>query len=405
MSKWIVRIIISVLLLLIVIYIGGQAITFIFAPYKTETAFESTVTDSISTKGIVFRNESIINKEKTGIVSYYYTKGEKVAKNSEIAMISNNQKDIENGYLVKQITKQIEVLEECKNASASTGGRNPETLLSKIRENNLSLLTALENRDLSDIDTIKGDIVTSLSRKQILLNGKNNLQKTIRKLEDRRNQLKSEITKKPKTIKTSQSGFFVDSIDGFESKATFKTLDKITLKKLDELGKFKSETESTVIGKVITSYEWAFAAPIKKADKIKFEPGKVVSIIFSSSSGEAVPATINDVIDGDDDNCILILKSSAMDEDVAMLRQEDVKITFKRTSGLDIRGLKVSKEALRIKDGEKGVYCLLSGEIAFKKVNITFETEDYFLSEINREDKRYLQLYDDVIVKGRNLDD
>ena len=65
------------------------------------------------------------------------------------------------------------------------------------------------------------------------------------------------------------------------------------------------------------------------------------------------------------------------------------------------KGLKVSKDAVKVVDGVKGVYIIKKGTYAFREVNILTSNDEYVV--IERElstDKPHLALYDEVIVHG-----
>ena len=66
----------------------------------------------------------------------------------------------------------------------------------------------------------------------------------------------------------------------------------------------------------------------------------------------------------------------------------------------DYSGIKVPREAIRFnKKNEKGVYILQGQRIAFKKLDIIFECDEYLLSKITS-DNEYVSVYDDIILNG-----
>lgn len=51
------------------------------------------------------------------------------------------------------------------------------------------------------------------------------------------------------------------------------------------------------------------------------------------------------------------------------------------------------------KNNEKGVYVLLGQRIAFKKVDVIYECDEYLLSAITS-DTSYISVYEDIILSG-----
>ena len=81
-------------------------------------------------------------------------------------------------------------------------------------------------------------------------------------------------------------------------------------------------------------------------------------------------------------------------------RTANVKISFR-----NYKGLRISQKALRILDGEKGVYVKSGYSVKFKKVDILYTGLDYYLCQIQYGSSDQLSLFDEVIVEGTDLYD
>lgn len=68
-------------------------------------------------------------------------------------------------------------------------------------------------------------------------------------------------------------------------------------------------------------------------------------------------------------------------------------------------GLKIPKSALRVVNSKRGVYVLTGMQVKFVEVNVIYSDDDYMICEKQTEDEKVLRLYDEVIVKGKNLYD
>ena len=107
----------------------------------------------------------------------------------------------------------------------------------------------------------------------------------------------------------------------------------------------------------------------------------------------------------------IIMRCETMTYDTVQHRTERVEIVRKT-----VEGIKIPRSAIRFMDIEEtvvnedgsqyqttnrymGVWVLVGENAAFKKLNIVYETEDFYLSELNA-GADYIALYDDIIVDG-----
>lgn len=91
-----------------------------------------------------------------------------------------------------------------------------------------------------------------------------------------------------------------------------------------------------------------------------------------------------------------------MPEDFSYLRVQSMEITIRVR-----KGLRVPAEAVRVIDGETGVYILRGGIVEFRRVSVLFERDgdcivDAALTAGDGETP-YLALYDEVITAGKDL--
>ena len=103
------RIVVGILTVLAVVYVAYLLISANFDMYSTEDAVETTISDKIYSNAFIIRDESIIENNTSGVLSYTRDNGEAVAVDSVVAKIYQNESDA-----LAQTT--ADVLEENKNA-------------------------------------------------------------------------------------------------------------------------------------------------------------------------------------------------------------------------------------------------------------------------------------------------
>ena len=115
-----------------------------------------------------------------------------------------------------------------------------------------------------------------------------------------------------------------------------------------------------------------------------------------------MPATITR-IDRDDSGeySLMVFEITQMSEALSLLRKDQAKIILSSSTGL-----RVPKSAIHLNDeGETGVYSIFGANMTFKKIDVIFENETYALCSYHTGESGYLQLYDTIIVKGKDLYD
>jgi hypothetical protein len=88
-----------------------------------------------------------------------------------------------------------------------------------------------------------------------------------------------------------------------------------------------------------------------------------------------------------------------MNAELASLRSASMTVVNKEYSGLYI-----PKKAQRVIDSKRGVYVLSGMQIKFKPIEIVYTGDNYIICKKSDEDGA-LRLYDQVVVKGKNLYD
>ena len=101
-----------------------------------------------------------------------------------------------------------------------------------------------------------------------------------------------------------------------------------------------------------------------------------------------------------EDSAVIILRCNEMNSELATLRTALVTLIKAEHSGI-----KIPAKALRVIDGKTGVFVVSGLEAKFVETEIIYSNDDYALSKLNTAESDKLRLYDEIIVKGKNLYD
>lgn len=394
MKSYTEKIVYIVVFVLVSAVVGCQVFMMMNSSHDTEEAVLYTVSDSISFKGIFVRDETPIYYNGEGVVNYLVKDGEKAAKNSVVAEIYDTYDQIEYRNTIDNLKAELSELVRAQS-HGTTDYAQPGFISDQIDEKYRSLLLAAANGDYSEFNELKSDMRTLMNIYNISVNAETDY----KELED---QLNSEITSSSEkltppigSVKVSKTGYFVSSLDGYESALTSGTIGELTAEDINQIISnpqvFEPINGTIPIGKIFEIYKWQMIGVINT--KNQFITENTYSMSISSSSKDYSVYIESMQPTGNADEYIIILSCDEMDEALVKNRVERVEIDFG-----DYTGLKVPRDAIRFLDGEKGVYVMQGQTVKFKKISVVYEGDDFVLSE-NTSDPEYLNLYNEILLE------
>ena len=382
----------------ILIMVGSQIVFNINNSHDTEEAVLYTVNENISFKGMFLRDERVIKYDNTagGVMNYLYDDGLKVSENSAIAKVYSNEDQI---YYRNRLSRLKSVLSDLKR-SQSPGTTNyvqAETLKSKIEGHYLNVANMIQRKDYSSVSDESDDLLYTMNIYNIVTGTTGDFKPAIRQIKAEINELKTKIEDPVESIKSNESGYFVKSVDGYETSVEFDDVENMSTDELQRLFDIKPDVPENAVGKLLKSYEWKFLGIIKNTNKFLINDG--LSIRFNSSN-KIYGVTVDSIkpIDGTD-NSIVILSCNELDDTVLNNRFDNAELIFD-----EYTGIKIPREAIRFQGEQKGVYVMLGQDITFKKVDVIYEGDDYVLSK-NTSNDSYLLLYDQILLEGVSADE
>lgn len=408
MNSKIIKIISVLLSVFIIVYVIIQIITFFYSPYEAQTVFRATVNNSIRTQALAVRDETVISQNKDGVLSYRVTDGGKVAQSSVIADKYATEEDMQSQKRAAELGEEIAVLTEAQK-EGSTAAATLDSLTSQINENYLELMSMLGNQDYTELTQYRLDLQELFCKKQIVIGKAENFNERISELQQQQKQLQSSISAQPTSVTSPDSGYFSQTVDGWETRFSCDDMAKLTSDQLaDVLESVKTTPvtrDETKIGKVIQSFEWKIAVLVDASEAPSLSKGTTVDLVFPSYGSDTYRATVSRAeFDKNNEKNIVIFDCDIMDSTVSKLRIDDVEIILST-----VTGIQVPKEAVRYNaDNEMGVYEKIGQKLYFRKIDKLYETDQYVISKIHDEEDtehEYVHVYDDVVIKGKDLYD
>lgn len=382
----------------ILIMVGSQIAYKIQDSHDTEEAVLYTVNENISFKGMFLRDERVIKYDNTanGVINYLYDDGSKVSENADVATVYSDKDQI---YYRNRLLRLKSVLSDLKRAQSpgTTNYVQAETLKNKIESHYMNISNLIQKKDYSSISDESDDLLYIMNIYNIVTGTTGDFKPAIKQIKAEINELKTKIEDPVESIKSNGSGYFVKSVDGYESSVSFDDIEKMSTDELQKLFDIEPDVPENAVGKLMKNYEWKFLGIIKNTNKFLINDG--LSIRFNSSN-KIYGVTVDSIkpIDGTDTS-IVILSCNELDDTVLNNRFDNAELIFD-----EYTGIKIPREAIRFQGKQKGVYVMLGQDITFKKVDVIYEGDDYVLSK-NTSDDSYLLLYDQILLEGVSADE
>ncbi len=383
---------------IIIIFLSFHIYSATFSSISTESAIPYDYTEGIETTGIIIREETLVKSTTDGTLHFAVSDGDKIAKGGVIAYIYDGDLASANATKIAELESQLEKFEEIEgynNISAVDLG----TVNAKINGyfNDFVYNTSLGKFD--DISDSVSGLLTMMTRKKVATGEQTDFSAIKESIRSQIASLSENSGNAKGNIKASVSGYFVSVQDNYEGILTTKDMSIYTPDFFNGLEAGEKQTD--VIGKIVYDYKWYIACIVPINDSKFYKIGETVTLKTTIASNPRLTATVERVnLSPTGDNAVIIFSCSEMSSELATMRSGAITIIKNEYSGL-----RVNSKALRVVDGTTGVYIVSGLESRFVAANILYSNDDYAICEINNSDSSRLRLYDEVIVKGKNLYD
>ena len=382
---------------LIIIYSVVSFVVNHYNPVKTIPAAQVSMDDSFSTTGYFIRQEKVIDIAEGDTVEYNYSDGDKVSEGTALVTEYANEDALTISRELKNIEENIAQLETLRNVTSTT--TNSSQINQKIIDQMNAICEEVESGSLSRITSLASELRQLALKSGSLSNDREDIDVEIASLKTQAADLEERLSGSTTDITSPCSGYFCESVDGYEDIFTPDVVDDLTLSRLNELSDEKSAKTSGK-GKVVSSYVWYFAAKVSDTDAKHLTQGNTVKIRFSQASRD-VQATVSSIRDdADTDDTLVIFRSQDMNEDLISMRKQVATVVVASYSGL-----KVPKSAVRMEDDKMGVYVLSNSVASYKNIEPLFEGDSYYIVEQNVTGNDSLVINDDIIVEAKDVND
>lgn len=411
--KLLKNVFIFVIALFFIVYFYIQVKNIFIDAMETEYAVLTTFDDTVDLKCYIVRNETVISAEVSGTYNYIVGEGDKLSLGQTIAKVYSNASEYRNQEQINAIDDKIKILED------SSVEHNYFTLnVSKLDKDVSSIILEYRNRVLDGDYSLalqnKNELITTLNKRYLVVNALTGFEKELDALYSQRNALGPDDDGNGGGLTAPVSGYFFSEVDGYENILTPELLlngsvDEIVSAVESEPEKISSDS----VGKIVSEYDWYTVCVVDKEIALRFVSGTYYDISYPYSVGATVKSLlVTKVVQSDSNDVVLIFSSNFNVDSFNYMRNQIAQVKLDAHDGLRIK-----KEALRIVDGEEGVFILNGNKVEFKRASKIYENDGYYVISVKdpkadeyenpvkrlRPKYRYLEMFDAVINNGKDL--
>ncbi|WP_373209529.1 HlyD family efflux transporter periplasmic adaptor subunit [Allofournierella massiliensis] len=393
----IITAIVLAILVVPAVYLGVQLFAILNRPYRTETAVEYVMSDSVFADGYVVFDQTPV--EGSGDLGYLVENGERVASGTAVAEVYTSTEQAQSRRQLEEIETQLSLLEKSEN----TSGTDVDMLYKQQQNALYDLLDCIDMQAYDQVGEAGNQYLLAANKIQIMTGAVSNFAQAKQELQTLKDQVQAQLGQ-PATISAPVGGYFVaaDSADILSlTREGLDAMDATTLAQSIQNGDGVQPLEGA--GKIVTSYAWYFYGTCSLEEGKKFQNASSVEISFPGVAEKTLPATVESIeLDEEQGLAKFVLHCEYIGADVLGLSLEEAKIDFE-----SYEGLRVDADALHIVDGEKGVYVKYGNLARWRKIQIVYQNEEYLLvaedGKVGTDNE--LRMFDEVIVEGTDLKD
>lgn len=392
-----IRIIIAILAIFAVVVIGYQLYKYNFVSIKTESAVMGEIEDVVKSTGLFFRDEKVITNSGYDYLDVVRTEGERVPAQGTIARVYPDEHSAMQQKKIRELQAKIRTYEDVLSNSGSY--QSAITAIDQEIYTDVGNIANLSGQGSAEVFEKADSLIIGVMKKKIASGDLVHYDSVLKDLKAELKTMQASAGASVKTITSPKSGYFSLDTDGLEGKMSLDRMAELTVENFDESLKLCDDAngETNDLGKVVYDSDWNVALKVP-ADKIsRLEVKDTVYIRIPSFGPDRIKCTIAD-IRKEGDQCILILSSSIITDNILTLRKEEISLIVETYTGIQVR-----QSALRKVDGEDGVYVKVGLLLKYKKVKVLYNDGTNAIVEYDTTANSGLRIYDQVVYKGSNL--
>ena len=388
-------VILWILLVAIAAYFGYNVVSSLYAPLMTATVTPYEAGAGYYASGFVVREEELLYSQY-GTTVLNCAEGAHVAANDTVATGYRSEDAKTRQTRIDELSGQIEQLQYAWSAVSSV--YDQAALDADIAGDLAQLSRYLALRDMNSVSDLSPELKGLILRRTGSDSDSGSLQARISTLQAELETLEAQSAGDTSAILAGKAGTFSAAVDGYESVLTPERLMEMTVAEFESVQ--PDETDANAIGRLVTSATWYYACVVPASELSGVEEGNRATLTFARDYYQPVTMRVARLGGNEAGSRLLVLSSDRALQNVTLLRQQSAEIVFTSYSGL-----RVPKSAVRVENGQTGVY-ILEGTLAkWKPITILHDTGESYVVTLDTSSTNNLWPGDELIINAKNLYD
>ena len=388
-------VILWILLAAIAAYFGYNVVSSLYAPLMTATVTPYEAGAGYYASGFVVREEELLYSQY-GTTVLNCAEGAHVAANDTVATGYRSEDAKTRQTRIDELSGQIEQLQYAWSAVSSV--YDQAALDADIAGDLAQLSRYLALRDMNSVSDLSPELKGLILRRTGSDSDSGSLQARISTLQAELETLEAQSAGDTSAILAGKAGTFSAAVDGYESVLTPERLMEMTVAEFESVQ--PDETDANAIGRLVTSATWYYACVVPASELSGVEEGDRATLTFARDYYQPVTMRVARLGGNEAGSRLLVLSSDRALQNVTLLRQQSAEIVFTSYSGL-----RVPKSAVRVENGQTGVY-ILEGTLAkWKPITILHDTGESYVVTLDPSSTNNLWPGDELIINAKNLYD
>ena len=388
-------VILWILLAAIAAYFGYNVVSSLYAPLMTATVTPYEAGAGYYASGFVVREEELLYSQ-FGTTVLNCAEGAHVAANDAVATGYRSEDAKTRQTRIDELSGQIEQLQYAWSAVSSV--YDQAALDADIAGDLAQLSRYLALRDMNSVSDLSPELKGLILRRTGSDSDSGSLQARISTLQAELETLEAQSAGDTSAILAGKAGTFSAAVDGYESVLTPERLMEMTVAEFESVQ--PDETDANAIGRLVTSATWYYACVVPASELSGVEEGDRATLTFARDYYQPVTMRVARLGGNEAGSRLLVLSSDRALQNVTLLRQQSAEIVFTSYSGL-----RVPKSAVRVENGQTGVY-ILEGTLAkWKPITILHDTGESYVVTLDTSSTNNLWPGDELIINAKNLYD
>ena len=388
-------VILWILLAAIAAYFGYNVVSSLYAPLMMATVTPYEAGAGYYASGFVVREEELLYSQY-GTTVLNCAEGAHVAANDTVATGYRSEDAKTRQTRIDELSGQIEQLQYAWSAVSSV--YDQAALDADIAGDLAQLSRYLALRDMNSVSDLSPELKGLILRRTGSDSDSGSLQARISTLQAELETLEAQSAGDTSAILAGKAGTFSAAVDGYESVLTPERLMEMTVAEFESVQ--PDETDANAIGRLVTSATWYYACVVPASELSGVEEGDRATLTFARDYYQPVTMRVARLGGNEAGSRLLVLSSDRALQNVTLLRQQSAEIVFTSYSGL-----RVPKSAVRVENGQTGVY-ILEGTLAkWKPITILHDTGESYVVTLDTSSTNNLWPGDELIINAKNLYD